>query len=51
VVSGGSGASPEHWFKVTKFASDDEVRAEGLKSDVPSLRGNAGGSQRILSTV
>jgi hypothetical protein len=24
VVSGGSGASPENWFKLTEFASDDE---------------------------
>jgi hypothetical protein len=50
VVSGGSGASPENWFKVTEFASDDES-GKGLKSDVLSLRGSPRGSQRILSTV
>ena len=48
LVSGGSGASPENWFKVTEFASDDE--SEGLRS-VLSLRGSPRGSQRILSTV
>ena len=43
-------ASPENWFKVTEFASDDES-GKGLKSDVLSLLGSRTGSQRILWTV
>src|ERR1700744_2784601 len=44
VVSGGSGASPENWFKVTEFVCDEKG---GTRGDVISLRGSRSGSQRI----